>query len=225
MRECTRTLLCFAWIAMMAWLGGCSPVQQQGWIGGDFKQAGRGKPPAIRALPSTIAKNQKGAVFVSRVFENTPLSTSQIQPGDLIVSLDGEPVQSLKAFRHEINTTEPGESLRATVYRNGRLYDHEIIVGQEVFGEKKGVLGIGIPLEPRIDLFPDSDFSIFGLIGYRLWDHNMDMASPEYVYAAQADQAQGAAASVGWAIHMGPVWLSCRRYAEEQRCFPNDEVR
>ncbi|MHC4145566.1 MAG: PDZ domain-containing protein [Planctomycetota bacterium] len=227
MKKCTRTVSIVTLLAMGCMLAGCSSsTMQRGWIGGHFKQARQngtllGSPPdpsTIRALPADIAKMQKGAIFVAGVYPNTPLAQAGLEAGDLIVSVNETPVASLKSFRAVIDKAEPGASVRLSVYRQGMFNDHTVVVGKETLdAEYPRSLAIGLFLEMRADLWPNPDFNILGLLGYRQWDHRMDLQSPEGRAISQGQSRRNAGPSRGWLLCLGLVRLSFEHLVVEQQ--------
>lgn len=74
-------------------------------------------------MPRGIGKEQSNALFVSRVFDKTPLSRAGIQPGDLVLAIDDHIMENLNDFRKYIDTSSPGEMLLLSVYRDGGTLD------------------------------------------------------------------------------------------------------
>lgn len=58
-------------------------------------------------------------VRVTGIVDNTPASESGIQPGDIILSLDGQPVNSHEELLRERNKHQPGDAFRLAVLRDG----------------------------------------------------------------------------------------------------------
>jgi len=60
---------------------------------------------------------------VTGVIENTPAKESGIQPGDVILALNGQPVNDHQDLLRERNKNEPGDAFRLTVLRDGSRMD------------------------------------------------------------------------------------------------------
>jgi hypothetical protein len=220
-----RTLSKLTATGFVCLLLGCCPTAPRGWIGGDFKQV-ESKPPftappntqTIWPLPLDIAKRQKGAVFVTRVFPNTPLALAGIRGGDVILAVNGRKINYLASFRKTVEAAQSGETLRLTVYREAAITDFQVAVGQEVYSptETRSAC-IGLFFDPEVDLWPDSDFDILGWLGYQQWDNHTDLASPECIYANQVSPEKASGPGCGWAIYLGPVRFLCQRKVIEQR--------
>ena len=145
MGERTRSLFATA----LALIGltlppGCSVPTERGWIGGELKQAElapslftqQPRDCTVRALPRAVAADQKRAIFVSGLNEDTPLADAGVREGDLIVSLEGEPVKSLASFQRTIDASAPGTQLNLRTFREDTYEDRHITIGQETLDEK-----------------------------------------------------------------------------------------
>ena len=228
MGDCTRTFSIGTVILGSCLLIGCSGPVERGWIGGTYRQARAGRhsflgPPhaqTVRPLPQDVAKDQRGAIFVSRVYENTPISESGIQEGDLIVSVEGRPVTSLAAFRKTIDPMPPGTVITVRTYRNGTFQERSIVIGQERLEESgHGCAAVGIFIDLAVDLLPDPSFNVFGLLGYQQWDQRGDLCAPEIAFARQAGHTKSIGLGRGWALYLGPIRVSHRRDVTEQVPF------
>lgn len=172
----------------------------------------------VRPLPTDIAKQQKGAVFVTRVFPETPLAQAGIHVGDVIVTVKGRKASSLASLRKTVEAAQPGETLSLTVYREAAVKDFQVTVGQEVYATAKTRSAcLGLFFDPELDFWPDPDFDILGWLGYRQWDNHMDLASPECTYANQVSPEKTNDPGRGRSIHLGPVRFLCQRKVAEQR--------
>src|SRR5437773_613240 len=90
---------------------------QRGWIGGEFLVAKRpswrvssGDARVVPALPKQLDGKQKAGIFVSEVYSNTPLAAAGLRAGDLILEVDGQPIEKLNAFHKLIDGCKPGST-------------------------------------------------------------------------------------------------------------------
>lgn len=165
---------------------------------------------------------QKGAIFVAGVYPNTPLAQAGLEAGDLIVSVDETPVASLGSFWPLIDKAGPGTSMQLSVYRQGIFTDHTVAVGRETFdAEYPRSLAIGLFLDMRADLWPDPDFNVMGLLGYRQWDHRIDLQSPEGRAISEGQRHRKVGPSRGWSLYLGPVHFSFEHNVIEQQGPPD----
>jgi membrane-associated protease RseP (regulator of RpoE activity) len=193
-------------------------VHQRGWVGGEFTVA---KPPGwvtadgagatIYAFPRELVGSQKAAIFVSGVYSNTPLALAGIQVGDLILTIDAEPIESLPEFHRVIEGVQPGTTVPMTVFRDSARQDHLIRIGRETYQNWKTFsMGVGLSTTLELDLLPDPDFSLIAL-GYRQDRERTELHSPRNEFirktSSEGEQPTGnnapSARSEGW-----KAWLA-----------------
>jgi len=95
----------------------------RGWIG----VSGQEVTPAL--AESFNLRHRKG-LLISGVLEGGPADHAGIQPGDLLVSIDGQPVVSAAQALELIAGHAPGERLTLGIERNGRLLELETTVAE-----------------------------------------------------------------------------------------------
>ncbi len=64
-------------------------------------------------------KDSKG-VLIAQVMPDTPAEKAGLQQGDVVVGINGEPVETVAPFRNKIALTEPGTKIELTVVRDGK---------------------------------------------------------------------------------------------------------
>ena len=67
---------------------------------------------------------------VSTVEEGAPASRAGIRVGDVIVAVDGEPIQDSPDLTANLARRQPGEEVALTLYRDGRRQDIEVTLGE-----------------------------------------------------------------------------------------------
>ena len=82
------------------------------WIGVSIQDV---SPDLARGLK---LDNTDGVV-VSEVVRNSPASRGGLQEGDIILSMDGKPAESVAQFRNRVSRTKPGERVRLSLLRDG----------------------------------------------------------------------------------------------------------
>ncbi|KAA8999245.1 serine endoprotease DegQ [Affinibrenneria salicis] len=70
---------------------------------------------------------QRGA-FVSEVLPKSAAAKAGIKAGDVLVSLDGKPINSFAELRAKIGTTAPGKSVRVGLLRDGKQQDVSVVL-------------------------------------------------------------------------------------------------
>lgn len=74
-----------------------------------------------------IPKEVTAGVIVTEVFRNTPAEAAGVERYDVIVEMDGEPIEDMVNLRkHLYNEKEVGEQMTMKVYRQGKLIEIEM---------------------------------------------------------------------------------------------------
>ena len=198
MKKCLLLLLITG--SCLSVLPGCATNKQtyeRGWVGGEylvsnpsfFKKIAANyfasDGDTIPALPAEVKQRQSSAVFVSRVFEGTPLMKADVKEGDLIIAINDEKVEDLNDFREIVDQSQPGETITLSLYRAGEMKKIPVVVGRETY-QKWGYFNLGFRLGSELNIIPHPDFNILSLISYKTNDTRLELNSPEYKYYRQA---------------------------------------
>lgn len=89
---------------------------ERGWFGVTARPLAPGEAKE-RGFP-----NPRGIV-VEEVEEDSPAETSGVEPGDLIVRVDGREIESLARLTRHLLRLLPGDEIRVTLFRDGELID------------------------------------------------------------------------------------------------------
>ena len=71
----------------------------------------------------------RGAI-ISRIEPGMPADNSELEPGDVIVAYDGEPVRNIEDLQSKVTATPPGTVVNLGVYRGGAPGTGEITIGE-----------------------------------------------------------------------------------------------
>jgi membrane-associated protease RseP (regulator of RpoE activity) len=168
------------------------PTFERGWIGGDLRRAGHElRPPG---------RNPK--VYVRQVYPGTPAQAAGLQPGDLVLALDGGAISSLEDFQKRIAEAVPGRPIVVNLLREGRELDVAVIVGCERYQNWKNV-SFGFSLTTELDLLPDPNFRIGPVLGYKQITERKELNSPESRLERAArkptgEKQEGVSSGEGW---------------------------
>ena len=70
---------------------------------------------------------QRGA-FVSEVLPKSAAAKADIKAGDVLISLDGKPINSFAELRAKIGTTAPGKTVKIGLLRNGKQQEVSVVL-------------------------------------------------------------------------------------------------
>ncbi|MBI5593281.1 MAG: PDZ domain-containing protein [Deltaproteobacteria bacterium] len=190
--------------ACMFLLMGCASTKetyQRGWIGGKYLESDtsflkqiyanyfKTNDGVIPALPEEISQQQTSAVFVSRVYDDTPIMMAGLKEGDLIIGINNEKVENVKELREMVEKSDPGTKIGISIYRNGTIMDLPVIVGKETY-QKWHSFELGLRCGTEFDPIPHPEFDIFNMLSYKIIDTRLELQSPEYKYYRDASSKQ-----------------------------------
>jgi len=93
----------------------------------------------------------KTGALVRGVLENQPAAKGGLQPGDVVLSIDGRPMTSSSMLRNYVASRRPGSVLEMRVNRDGEVLTKNITLGQRsreaMAMFRAGDAGIGADLE------------------------------------------------------------------------------
>jgi serine protease Do len=96
----------------------------RGWLG-----------VVIQDLNEDLAKSfdlkTKKGVLISQVSQDSPAGKAGLKDGDVVVAIDGKPVENVAGLRNTIAMTAPGTELVLKVIRNGKTYSIPVTIGEQ----------------------------------------------------------------------------------------------
>jgi len=127
----------------------------RGWLGVGIQEL---TPELARSFG---LEGKKGAVVSQVLGDDSPAAKGGLQAGDVIVELDGKPVDSDTALVRIVADVYPGESVDVKFYRDGEIRSTRVELGtraanltsQEQEGERaeRGRLGVSVQnLTPQL---------------------------------------------------------------------------
>ncbi|MCS7021431.1 MAG: M6 family metalloprotease domain-containing protein [Gemmataceae bacterium] len=76
--------------------------------------------PAPAGFLGVVLAEKNGAVVIEEVALDSPAEVAGLQPGDRLLSLDGQPVRHLAVTREYLRELLAGQTVKLTIERNGR---------------------------------------------------------------------------------------------------------
>ena len=73
---------------------------------------------------------ESGGIGVSRVTEGEPADQAGMQPGDVIVAFDGEPVGDTRDLQNRVVATRPGTTVPIEIVRDGEPLTLDVTIGE-----------------------------------------------------------------------------------------------
>ncbi len=117
-------------------LGFAIPINLAKWIADQMIEKGR----VIRGWLGVViqevtpeiseAIGVKEGVLIAQIAPNSPADKAGLKVGDVIVSVDGERVSSVRDLQFKIMKTQPGEELTLDVVRGGKELQVKVKVGE-----------------------------------------------------------------------------------------------
>jgi S1-C subfamily serine protease len=90
-----------------------------------------GQPIETAFLGVSIEDSQEGAAgaVVTEIEPGTPAAQAGLEAGDLVISIDGEPVQSSLDLAAAVRSADPGDTVTLQVLRDGQTVDLTVELG------------------------------------------------------------------------------------------------
>jgi S1-C subfamily serine protease len=85
--------------------------------------------PLTPSLAVRLGVNTDNGFVVGQVAPGSPAASAGIQPGDVIIAVDGQPLDSESALAQNLNQHKPGDSITLTVIRNGQQQSIQVTLG------------------------------------------------------------------------------------------------
>ena len=82
------------------------------------------------ALAKQFGLNQGGGVLIGDVSPDTPASRAGLKSGDVVLEVNGQPVQAANQLQVQISQMSPGSSIRMKIWRDGKAQDFTVTLGE-----------------------------------------------------------------------------------------------
>ena len=117
---------------------------------------------ALRALGYEVTAVPRGAL-VTQISADVP-AARVLEPGDVIVAVDGAPVRTPPQLREGIGRHSPGEDVRLTIRRDGKAKEVTVRTIPSPDDPSRAIVGIIVDQDAKIDLPVDVDIDL-GRVG------------------------------------------------------------
>ena len=106
----------------------------------------------MSSLELEVAEFRNGRPMIIRVLEGSPAEEAGLEPGDLILSIDGDEIDAERSLSEWISQYEPGDQIEIDVRNVGEEEIRNIIVelGEHPESEDKAYLGVQIIHTPHV---------------------------------------------------------------------------
>ncbi len=94
----------------------------RGWLGIEVQ-------PLTPELAESFGLEGRPGIVVAGIYRDGPAQKSGLQPGDLILSIDGEAAGDGRRSMNQVARTKPGEKIRIEIMRNGKLLELNAEIG------------------------------------------------------------------------------------------------
>ena len=131
---------------------------ERGWLGVSIQDVDRN-------LAESFGLNRPRGALIAQVGGGSPAEQAGLQPGDIIISFDGESVETSADLPHIVGLIAPGTVVEAMIVREGREEAIDVEVG-----------GLGADEMARVEAGVSSDGSV-SLLGMRFGDADPEVLS------------------------------------------------
>ena len=86
--------------------------------------------PITPAMAKALGQNEPKGVLVGDVSSNGPARTAGVERGDIILELNGKPMNDSNELRNTVAMMQPGEEVKLKIARNGSTRDLSLKLGE-----------------------------------------------------------------------------------------------
>ena len=101
----------------------------RGWLGIEAQALSR-------ELAASFGLQTPQGVIVAGVVSGGPAEQAGLEPGDVLLAVDGEPILDARSTMSEIASIPPGTSLPLTIVRSGERMEMTLEVGERPLNEE-----------------------------------------------------------------------------------------
>lgn len=132
---------------------------RRGWLGVFIQEV-------TPDIAGTLGLDDAGGALVSSVNEKSPADMAGLEPGDVILSFDGKPIERMRDLPRIVAETDIGTTVKVEVFQGGKQMTVEVTLGELEKAELVGLVGE----EPK------GDKQSFGRLGFSVEDLSAELA-------------------------------------------------
>ncbi len=81
-------------------------------------------------IAQILRLSQPQGILVAQVEPNSPAGRTGLRRGDVILQMNGKPIESYDAFRNTVATMQPGTTIQLLIWRNGKTFQRSLTLGE-----------------------------------------------------------------------------------------------
>jgi serine protease Do len=94
---------------------------ERGWIGARIQ-------PITDDLAESVGLDKSRGAMIAAVDQGSPAAQAKLQPGDVILSYDGKPIERSRQLPRLVADTLPDKQIKVTIWRDGKEHEAELKV-------------------------------------------------------------------------------------------------
>jgi len=94
---------------------------ERGWIGARIQ-------PVTDDIAESVGLDKSRGAMIAAIDPGSPAVPAKLQPGDVILSYDGKPIERSRQLPRLVADTPPDKQVKVTIWRDGKEYEVELKV-------------------------------------------------------------------------------------------------
>ena len=94
---------------------------ERGWIGARIQ-------PVTDDIAESVGLDKSRGAMIAAIDPGSPAVPARLQPGDVILSYDGKPIERSRQLPRLVADTPPDKLVKVTIWRDGKEYEVELKV-------------------------------------------------------------------------------------------------
>jgi serine protease Do len=108
--------------------------------------------PVSAEVAESLGLAGEGGSLVANVEPDSPAAKAGLKPGDVVLSLNGKPLENVKALARAVADTRPGTALTLEVSREHKSRDVQVVIGAPPGEGRVAAEPAGASPAPRLGL-------------------------------------------------------------------------